>query len=656
VRKATAASLLIALTLIRCTPALPGLSPADAPLPTARTPPPATHTLHTAQATLTTTLPIATDSPPDVATRPTPSATPSPTAVPTPSPLPASPTPDPVESLMARMTVEQKVGQLFMIYPRRPTFDAEVERIIIEDHLGGLILFAPNVEDPAQLAELANRAQSVATTSDAGIPLLIAADQEGGRISRLWDGFTQFPGNMAIGATHDPENARRMARAIAREMQAVGINMNLSPVLDVNSNPLNPIIGTRSFGDSPEMVVQMGLPMIETYREQGIVATAKHFPGHGGTEEDSHRKLPAVSHPLDHLWAVELVPFQAAIDAGVDVIMTAHVSFPAIDPTPDLPATLSPLVLQDLLRGQMGFDGVIATDSLGMRALSEIHDPSEAAALALQAGADLLMFGKDPGYTLATAHAAYVHVLALVQTGEIPLEQIDASVRRVLTLKARYDLLTWQPVDPAQAARSCGTAQHRAVASRVATDSVTLLENDGVLHLSPEQSLLLVVPDKAGDLNDALRLYFPLLDVVVVSLDPTARQIAAASRRAVAADAVVIATWDATQHASQVSLVQALSAYPVVIIALNTPYDLVAFQEADVIPSAYLCTYGDAPPSLEALATVLIGNRLPRGRLPAAVGDAYPVGSGWQQFEAPQETGREANTCTPRLASVYYGR
>jgi beta-N-acetylhexosaminidase len=654
VRKATAASLFIALTLIGCTPTPPGPSPTDAPLPTARTPPPATRAPHTTRAVLATALPLAADSPPDVETRPTPSATPSPTVVPTPSPLPAPPTPDPVEPLMTRMTIEQKVGQLFMIYPRRPTFDAEVERIIIEDHLGGLILFAPNVENPAQVAELVNRAQSIATTSGAGIPLLIAADQEGGRISRLWDGFTQFPGNMAIGATHDPESARRIAQAIAREMRAVGINMNLAPVLDVNSNPLNPIIGTRSFGDSPELVVQMGLPMIETYREQGVVATAKHFPGHGDTEEDSHRKLPAVSHPLDHLWAVELVPFQAAIDAGVDVIMTAHVSFPAIDPTPDLPATLSPLVLQDLLRGQMGFDGVIATDSLGMRALSEIHDSSEAAALALQAGADLLMFGKDPGYTLATAHAAYVHVLAMVQAGEIPIEQIDASVRRVLTLKARYGLLTWQPVDPAQAARSCGTAQHRAAAFRVATDSVTLLENDGLLPLSPGQSLLLVVPDKVDDLDDALRPHFPTLNVVVVSLDPTVRQIAAASRHAAAADAVVVATWDAAQHPSQVSLVRALSAYPEAVVALNTPYDLAAFQEAGVIPSAYLCTYGDAPPSLEALAMVLIGNRLPRGRLPVAVGDAYPVGSGWQQFETPQETGREANTCTPRLAPVYY--
>jgi beta-N-acetylhexosaminidase len=635
VSKAAAASLFITLTLIGCAPTQPAPSPTGMALAATEVTLPTTRTPYATQTAPTPTPPHAVDGVPDVEAASAPSATPPPTGVPTSTPLPALPTPDPVEPLIARMTIEEKVGQLFMIYPRRPDSDRELERAIIRDHLGGLILFAPNIEHPAQVAELVNHAQETATTSGAGIPLLIAVDQEGGRITRLWDGFTPFPGNMAVGATDDPEDARRMARAIAREMQAVGINMNLAPVLDVNSNPLNPIIGTRSFGDSPELVVQMGLPMIETYREQGVVATAKHFPGHGDTEEDSHDKLPTVAHPLDHLWAVELVPFQAAIDAGVDVIMTAHVSFPAVDPTPDLPATLSPLALQDLLRVQMGFDGVIATDSLGMRALSEICNPPEAAALALQAGADLLMFGKDPGYTLATAHAAYVHVLSLVQKGEISMEQIDASVRRVLTLKAHYDLLTWQPVDPEQAARSCGTTQHRAAALRIATDSITLLENDGVLPLKPEQTLLLVVPDKVDNLDGALRAFFPALDVMVVALDPTARQIAAAARRAGAADVVLVATWDASQHASQVSLAQALSAYPLTVIALSTPYDLAALQEAGVTPAAYVCTYGDAPPSLRALAMVLAGNQLPRGRLPVSVGDAYPTGAGWQQFEAP---------------------
>ena len=536
---------------------------------------------------------------------------------------------------MARMTVEQKVGQLFMVYSTQSVFDAELEAAIVADHVGGVILFAPNVEHPAQVAELINQAQAAATTSGAGIPLLVAVDQEGGLVARLRDGFTRFPAQMAVGATQNPDDARLMARVMAQEMRALGVNMNLAPVLDVNSNPLNPVIGTRSFGGSPELVVQMGLPMIEAYREQGVIATAKHFPGHGDTDVDSHYGLPTVPHSLDRLWAVELAPFQAAADAGVDVIMTAHVAFPAIDPTPGMPATLSPLVLGDLLRTQMGFDGLIATDSLGMGALSYVYGESEAAALALQAGADLLMFGNDPGHTPAEARAAYAHVLGLVQSGAIPPERIETSVRRVLALKARYGLLTWQPVDPETAARSCGTPEHRAAALQVALDSVTLLANDGLLPLSAERSALLVVPETVAGLDSTLRAYLPNLDVSVVSLDPTADQIAAAVAQAANADVIVVATWDATWHAAQVSLVRALAGHPLVVIALNTPYDLTPLQAAGVTPSAYVCTYSDAPPSLEALAMVLSGAEAPRGRLPVAVGDAYPIGYGWQSFEAP---------------------
>ncbi len=536
---------------------------------------------------------------------------------------------------MARMTVEEQVGQLFMVYSMQPVFDAELEAAIVEDHVSGVILFAPNVEHPAQVAELINQAQAAATTSGAGIPLLVAVDQEGGLIARLRDGFTRFPAQMAVGATQDPDDARLMALTMAQEMRALGVNMNLAPVLDVNSNPLNPVIGTRSFGGSPELVVQMGLPMIETYREQGVIATAKHFPGHGDTDVDSHYGLPTVPYSLDRLWAVELAPFQAAADAGVDVIMTAHVAFPAIDPRPGMPATLSSLVLGDLLCTQMGFDGVIATDSLGMGALSNVYDESEAAALALQAGADLLMFGNDPGHTPAEARAAYAHVLGLVQSGAIPLERVEASVRRVLRLKVRYGLLTWQPVDPEVAARSCGTAEHRAAALQVALDSITLLANDGLLPLSAERSALLVVPETVAGLDSTLRAYLPSLDLIVVSLDPTAEQITAALAQAANADVIVVATWDATWHAGQVSLVQALAGRPLVVVALNTPYDLTPLQAAGVTPSAYVCTYNDIPPSLEALAMVLSGNESPRGRLPVAVGDVYPIGYGWQSFEEP---------------------
>jgi beta-N-acetylhexosaminidase len=533
------------------------------------------------------------------------------------------------------MTVEEKVGQLFMIYSTEPYFDAQLQAAILEDHVGGVILFAPNVEYPAQVAELVNNAQIAATSSGAGIPLLVAIDQEGGLISRLWEeGFTQFPAPMAVGATGNPDDARLVASTMAAEMRALGINMNLAPVLDVNSNPLNPVIGTRAFGGNPEVVVQMGLPAIETLRQQRIIATAKHFPGHGDTDVDSHHGLPTILHPLDRLWAVELAPFQAAIDAGVDVIMTAHVAVPAVAP-PGVPATLSSDVLEGLLRDQMGFTGVIATDSLGMDALSEMYGTSQSAELAFRAGADLLMFGKDPGHTPDEARAAYAHVLGAVESGEIPMERVDASVRRILALKQRYGLLSWRPADPAAAEANCGTVGHRDAARQVALDSITLLENDGVLPVAPDRSVMLVLPRRVLEFADALRARIPDLEVVVVDEDPNTGQVAATVARSIAADVVVVATWNAGWNPGQVDLVRALSARPLVVASLNSPYDLSAFQAEEVTPPAYLCAYSDATPSLEALALVLTGEAAPRGRLPVDVGDAYPAGTGWQSFAGP---------------------
>ncbi|MBN1179781.1 MAG: beta-N-acetylhexosaminidase [Anaerolineae bacterium] len=571
---------------------------------------------------------------------PTPTATPipptdtpaAPTATPTetPTPLPPTPTPQPADLLLSAMTLEEKVGQLFMVYSTGPTVDADLQAAIVEDHVGGVILFAPNVESPAQVAELINAAQAAATTSGAGVPLLVAVDQEGGLIARLWEeGFTQFPAPMAVGATANPDDARLVAAAMARELHALGFNMNLAPVLDVNSNPLNPVIGTRAFGGTAEQVIEMGLPVIETYRQYGIIATAKHFPGHGDTDVDSHHGLPVVSHDLDRLWAVELAPFQAAIDAGVDVIMTAHVAFPAVDPS-GTPATLSPAVLDGLLRQQMGFEGIIATDSLGMDALSAVYGPEEAAARAFQAGADLLMFGKDPGHTPAEVRAAYARVLAMVRGGTISMERLDASVRRILLLKQRYGLLDWQPVDPMAAEFECGAPENSRAALDVALDGLTLVMNDNTLPLSPDQSVMLIVPQRAEGLADVLAAQFPHLDVVVLGLDPTLGQVAATVARSVAADVVVAATWDAHWHPGQVNLIKALAARPLVVVALNSPYDLTAFQAEGATPSAYLCAYSDATPSIEAVAQVLAGEAEAGGHLPVALGETYPIGYRWE--------------------------
>nr|MBP7355585.1 beta-N-acetylhexosaminidase [Longilinea sp.] len=262
------------------------------------------------------------------------------------------------------LSLEEKIGQVMIIGFDGTTLTPELKAMITEYHVGGVILFARNVESPEQVARLCNDLQQAATES--GHPgLLIAIDQEGGRVARLTEakGFTEFPGAMAIGATGSPDNARQVAAAMAAEMRAVGINVDFAPDLDVNNNPQNPVIGVRSYGSEPQQVAAFGTAAIEGLQAGGVLAFGKHFPGHGDTGTDSHVALPQVAHPLERLETVEFVPFEAAIRANVAGIMSAHVTFPAIDATPGTPANVSSKVLTDLLRQEMQFTGLVVTDS-----------------------------------------------------------------------------------------------------------------------------------------------------------------------------------------------------------------------------------------------------------------------------------------------------
>ena len=554
------------------------------------------------------------------------------TSTPTSCTSPTTPAPTPVETqveeLLARMTLEEKVGQLFAVQFDGTEFSPWLEQAIGQLHVGGIILFDDNVENPEQVAMLINRAQEVATVSGARIPLFVAVDQEGWPIVRLREGFTIFPGNMALGSTASVEHARLAAIITGRELEAVGINMNLAPVLDVNSNPANPVIGIRSFGADPALVSELGTAAIAGYQAAGVVAVGKHFPGHGDTSLDSHLALPSVWHDRAHLDTVELVPFRAAA-AELDVIMTAHVTFPAIDPTPSLPATLSAPTLQGLLRSEMGFDGLIATDSLGMDAIDQAYGVANASALAFQAGADLLMFGNDPGHSPEEAHVAYEGILALVQSGEVPLERVDESVRRILEVKAQYGLLAWTPVNPTAAADRTGTQEHRAAALQIALQAVTLVRDKAnVLPFQANSTLLVVSPYGVEGLGTVLGEYAGAIEEIVVHLDPTAEEIAVISARTQEVDTVVLGTLGASWHPAQAQLVASLLDQPLVVVALRSPYDLLMFPAAPT----YLATYGESPASLDALARVLFGQVLPQGHLPVPLEGLYPIGHGLENF------------------------
>ncbi len=518
------------------------------------------------------------------------------------------------EAQLRGMTLEQKIGQVMVIGFDGTTVSPELREMIEKYHVGGVILFARNVESPRQVASLTRSLQEIALAS--GHPgLFIAIDQEGGRVARLTEptGFTEFPGAMALGATGDPGLARQVAQAIAREMKAVGLNIDFAPDLDVNNNYKNPVIGIRSFSSNPAEVAKYGIQFIEGLQGEGVLAFGKHFPGHGDTGVDSHLALPVVPHDRARLDALEFVPFRAAIAAGVAGIMSAHVAFPAIETLiPDLPATLSPRVLTGLLREEMGFQGLIVTDSLEMGALAQSGFPvSRAAAMALQAGADLLLFNRDH-----SLHKQAVQLISeWIREGKIPQSRLDEAVLRVLRAKATYQLIRPTLADMNAVSGSVGTGAAHSLALDAARRSVTLVQDKaGLVPLSKTAQLLVLETGGARGLGKALGA-----TVVEVKDQPSSTDIDAWVRSA-QGRTVVVGTTDAISNQGQVNLVKALvkAGIPTIVVATRGPYDLLAFREAPT----YLAIYGANPPALAAVADVLKGGFKPQGHLPVELPQA----------------------------------
>ncbi|MFB9721853.1 glycoside hydrolase family 3 protein [Planobispora longispora] len=375
-----------------------------------------------------------------------------------------------VDAVLAKMSVEEKVGQLFMpvLYgPAADTVSGENQarfgvgtpaKMIAKYRPGGVILFpwAQNVKNVRQVVALTNGLQAASPR----IPLLVGADQENGLVSRLAPLVTKFPGASVIGSTGDPSLARRAAEATGAELRALGVNLDFAPVADVNINPRNPVIGPRAYGSDPKKVAPMVAAAVRGFHDAGIAATAKHFPGHGDTGVDSHTGLPVIRHSRAQWDRLDAPPFAAAIREDVDMIMSAHVVMPKLDPSGD-PATLSKPILTGLLRQRLGFEGVVSTDALDMAGVRKKYGDGEVAVRAILAGADLLLMPPD----YRKAHAA---VLAAVESGRIPAERLDESVRRLLTLKAGRGILERAPAaDPAEAERTLRSAEHRELASLI---------------------------------------------------------------------------------------------------------------------------------------------------------------------------------------------
>jgi beta-N-acetylhexosaminidase len=565
---------------------------------------------------------------------------------------------------LERMTLQEKVAQLVVpglngVYtPLDSEASERLERLAREGRVGGFHVFGGNEALPPALlnpvygtsggraikgdalaiAVLLNRLQRASS-----LPLLFTADFEGGA-GYIVEGATRLPRAMALGATRETELATRAGRLAAGEGRALGIHVDFYPVVDVNNNPQNPIINVRSFGEDPEFVGRMATAYLEGIQAGGMLGTAKHFPGHGDTATDTHLDLAVIAHPRSRLDAVELVPFRAVIAAGIDAVMSSHIRLPALDPTEGLPATLSQPILTGLLRRELRFDGLVFTDSMSMHAISRRFPPGKAAAMAIGAGADVVLDPPDPEAALAGIREA-------VERGEIPRDQVDRSVARVLRAKARLGLHRARTVDVEAVPAGLGGRARQAVAVEIASKALTLLKDERAqvpLRLPAGARVLLLSTVDYGSgwregapgrvLIPELKKRFADLTAVEVSDRTTAAEMDLVKAIARRSDAVVAATYVRVSGYSgrmglapaQAALLEQLAAdtaRPFLAVAFGSPY---IGELATKLP-AVLLTYelGDAPEA--AAARALCGEAAIGGKLPVSLPGLFPAGHGLER-------------------------
>jgi len=573
---------------------------------------------------------------------------------------------------LRRMTLEEKIGQLISVGVNATFLSQESEpfkqlrRQVEQNHIGGIILFRGSVYDSVHLV---NRMQQLARR-----PLLISADLEAGAGMRFIDTIN-FPWNMAVGATRDTEFARRMGEATAREARALGIQQIFAPVVDVNNNAANPVINVRSYGEDPAEVARLAAAFTQGAQSGGVIATAKHFPGHGDTAVDSHRGLPVVNVGRARLDAVELVPFRAAIAAGVGSVMIAHIGLPQLDPTvitplkgveqrrphyadsevivenPTLPATLSSPVV-GMLRRDLGFDGIIVTDALDMSGLTLYFTPDEAAVRAILAGADMLLKPAD-------TDAAVRGLREAVASGRLTEKRIEESARRLLA--AKYDLgLAHRRIAPLEDIdRIVSSVAATKLSDEIAERAITLVRDDaGLLPASnlPAGEGVFVLGITNGD--DRLWIMNPFtgalgsrkLGGVVIDDRSPEKEVDFLLDRAKDAKLIVVAMYGRVRSGQSNSGalpepgMRALGKLlerkaPVVGISFGNPYLLQSFPQL----KTYMVAYGDMPSLQRAAARALFGEIDVSGKLPISLPSLYARGTGIQLKARPKQTERDAS-------------
>ncbi|MXW66568.1 MAG: serine hydrolase, partial [Gemmatimonadales bacterium] len=561
-----------------------------------------------------------------------------------------------VDETLAGLSLRERVAQLVMVWMSggyAPSDDEEftrIESLVRDDAIGGIVI---SLGTPLGYAARLNRLQA-----SADVPLLVAADFESGagfRVSGVYalpnmlemPGATVLPPAMALGAADDEDYAYSAGRITGIEARALGVHIAFAPVLDVNNNPANPIINTRSFGEDPERVAALGAAFIRGAHEAGLLATAKHFPGHGDTGTDSHVALPVIPGDRARLDSLELVPFRRAIAEGVDGVMTAHVAAPGILGAGAPPATLSPYFMTDMLRDDLGFDGVLFTDALDMAAIADDYGASEAAIRSLEAGSDVLLMPREPLRAIAA-------VVGAVRSGRLTAERIEASVRRVLELKARARVHEGAEVDPDAISRLVGTQWHESFARGVAARSITLVRNEAGAVPLESRSVLSVTFAGQNDLA-AGRVFNRELGRSVrvrrarIGFDTHPAVYDSLLRRARSVDAVIFSAYvrpgaasDSTDLPEEVrgffDRLDAAGRTPV-LVSFGSPYLLNSVPEAET----YLIAWGGADASQEAAALALLGAPI-SGRLPISLPPRHALGDGLTVGGSPEARSPEAGS------------
>jgi len=530
------------------------------------------------------------------------------------------------------MNIDTALGQkMLLAFKGKEKPSAEIVHALRTYQPGGITLFrSHNLDNPEQIRELTASLQKLA--HEFGLPgLLIATDQEGGQLMAVGAG-TQLPGNMALGATGSVELSRQAGEVLGREMAALGINVDYAPCADVNINPQNPVVGTRSFGEDPQKVAELAAAMLTGIQSQGVAAVAKHFPGHGDTASDSHHGLPTVPHSLDRLRKVEFLPFKAAIQAGVKIIMTAHLAIPAVDGPDAPPATLSSNILKKVLREELKFDGLIITDAMDMHAIRQGKFLGEDALRAVNAGDDLLLLTTDP----ADQERVHKALTLTAKQGGLDSAQVMDSANRILALK---EWLFSHTEQPDLSVINC--REHQEVANEIAEQSITLVRDQANLlpiRLEADQRLAVVIPKPENltpadtssyivpALAESLRAYHPNVDELSVSSTPTETEISALLGLLKNYPLVIVGTINAAQQAGQQTMVRETLkvGIPTIVAALRLPYDLASFPEAPT----YVCAYSILEPSMRALAKALCGHLEFKGHLPVSIPGLYERGYG----------------------------